>query len=545
MPLGLSLRGRRWTARNNETTQPRAADAHLVNALSEGRNLRSDMRWDATNFLDTNRYCERLLRAVEKREKIGVFGDYDCDGVTSTALLVRFLRRRGIDPVIRLPHRVHDGYGLKQEAMEFFHAQGVQLLLMVDTGVHAHEPVAWGNAHGIDTLIIDHHHPPAEFPSAVAIIHPARTKTPIHDAPAAATLTFMMVDHLERGEWQERDIDLVLGMLGTIADVMPLTAENRILTQQGLRAIGTLPMGPVLSLLQTAAPSHGIWTSTDIAFRVAPRINAAGRMDNPLVALEALLEGGDSITTLTTLNTARQDVLEELLTELLTTLGMEGDHVPETLPPLIMAIDERFSHGLLGLLAGKITERTGRPSLIGTMSDGVVTASLRSPACYHITEGLGRFADAFISFGGHAQAAGCSFKAEHIDSVREQLCVDVRERCSSDELYPTSYYDIVLLPSAITLDTVRALKSLEPFGPGNPEPRFILPNAELSFLRTVGSDQSHLQAKLGMLPVIGFGLAHTIPSIKGPVDLLVRLGENTWNERTTPQLILEDIRVSN
>lgn len=511
----------------------------VVTDIASTRDLHEGELFDPSSLHDIGKAVERIRRAIERKECIGIFGDYDCDGVTAVAGLVRFFRRCDSDLRVRLPHRVHDGYGLKQRHIEEFSTADISLLIATDTGITAHGPVDAARAHGMDVIIIDHHEIREELPRATAIIHPHLATPRLSPAPCAAGLVSLLLAALESNTRPEQAEDRAIAAIGTVADLVELRSGNRTIVQDGLRAIAALPNGPLRSLIECSRSSDTVIGSRDIAFRIAPRLNAAGRMDDPMIALNALIDGGAAISVLDELNTSRQSLVEELFAHLLTTLPER-----ERLPPLISIADEKFPPGIIGLLAGKLTERFSRPSMVASVVGPVCTASLRSVPAVHITKLLTRSAHLLTSFGGHAQAAGCTFPRAHFEELTTALQADIACNVPPENLVSALAIDAVLSPSAITLDLCERLEVLEPFGQGNPEPRFILPQVQLENIRLVGSTGKHLAASLGSLRTIGFGLSHLLPHLHQPVDIVCRLGINVWNGRRTPQIFLDDVRPS-
>ena len=540
----LSLSGKRWILHTPEDLSSTQGGTDLIERLRGERGLEageSERRFDdPTIYPDARKAADRLRHALQQHEQVGIFGDYDCDGITATAQMLLWLTKQGHTPHVRLPHRVHDGYGLKVRHISEMHEQGVTLLLTVDTGIGAHEAVAHAATLGIDVIVLDHHHL-REAPPAFAILHPALCPIPPTALPAAAGVVFAFLHALEGEEWEGRDEALVLATLGTIADLVPLRAENRLLVQEGLRAIGRLHDSPLRRLLQPAGKATEI-AAGDIAFRIAPRINAAGRMADPMIALEALLHGGEALVRLETLNTARQHAtiqcLEEVLSELQPTIDLD------TLPPFVASASPRYPHGILGLLAGKVTERFGRPSMIAHIAGDTCVASLRSPAGYNIVEGLTRVAPLLTSFGGHAQAAGCTFPLDCYTALLSALEEDVAAHVPADERIATLSLDAVIDAASLTLPFCQSLRALEPYGQGNPEPLFLLREARLEHIRVVGGEGRHLQATVGPCKLIGFHLGHLAADANQPLDLAVRLGIDHWNGITRPQLYVQDMRAA-
>lgn len=515
----------------------------LIELLRQSRGLDApethpEGSWhDPSIFPDAAKAAARVEKALSAGETIGVFGDYDCDGITSTAQMARLLRRRGTEPVIRLPHRVHDGYGLKPPHVEEMHAKGVTLLITVDTGVSAHEAIEKANGIGMDVIVLDHHHLLTP-PPAYAILHPALAPGFPHPHPSAAGVTFMFLHALESGFWEDRETDLALAMFGTVADLVQLKGFNRSLVIAGLAASARLRTGPVKLLLDQVSAGKPL-TSVDIAFRVAPRINAAGRMADPMLALKALLEGGELLRDLDTLNTLRQDqtarALERALLEL--TPGVDGEF-----PPFLSIASASYPHGILGLLAGKLTDRYGRPSMAVHIDAELCTASLRSPAGFNIVEALERHKDLLLTFGGHAQAAGATFALENYIALTQAIEHDARSMLPREALVPALGIDAELPASAVTHGFCSALSALEPFGQGNPEPLFLIRDVRLQNARRVGGEGRHLQAQLDGCKLIGFGLGGLEEDTHQPLDIVCRAGIDTWNGIARPQLFLVDMR---
>ncbi len=520
----------------------------LIAMLSQARGIelgafRADGSYHDAHclFPDAIKAAKRVHKAIEGRETIGVFGDYDCDGITSAAQITRALRRRNTEPIVRLPHRVHDGYGLKPAHIEECAKAGITLLITVDTGISAHEAVDAANAKGIDVIILDHHHI-LTAPNAHAILHPALSPHFPHPHPSAAGVVFIFLHALENADtWADRETDLALATIGTIADLVPLRGHNRSLVQAGLRAMQHLPLQSPLRLLIDQLSSGKPLTSSDIAFRIAPRINAAGRMADPMLALRALLEGGSLLHDLDTLNSIRQDETQRALEKALTELTPDKNG---TLPAFLSIASASYPHGILGLLAGKLTEKFGRPSMVVHIAEDVCTASFRSPAAFNITEALQRNGEKLTSFGGHAQAAGATFKLDEYIALTEALERDVAKHLQPELLVPTLAVDAILPPSAVTHAFCNHLSSLEPYGMGNPEPLFLIENIQLQNMRRVGDEGRHLQATINNCKVIGFNLGNLMDDARAPVDVVCRVGMDSWNGRETPQLFLQDIRVA-
>ena len=490
---------------------------------------------DAFAFHDMQKAVDRIRSAITNKESVGIFGDYDCDGVTSALQLISFFRRNGIEPIVRLPHRIKDGYGLKSHIIDEFISKGTDLLITVDSGVGSVSEIAKARSAGMEVIVTDHHHVGKKIPPAVAIIHPDFSDIP-PPHPSGSGVVYHLLRALEDGAWDDMQTDESLAMIGMIADVMELKGFNRTLVKQGLNSIKKLTGGPLVELIKIAGININYLTSTDVGFRIAPRINAAGRMGDPLIALKALMDGGEAIKIIDNLNEIRQKQTEEYLNMALEEISKAPDS------PLMSIIHSDFPQGIVGLIAGKLTEMTGKPSLVGRDHEGMCTASLRSTCCYHITEGLERCSGLLQYFGGHAQAAGCSFKSDLFDQVSNGLAEDISKHTDPDDLLPTIEIDAVLPASSITLGLINDLKRLEPFGHGNREPVFLIQGAQMDYQRQVGKESNHLQSNIGGVKSIGFRLGHLIEHSNKPIDVVCRLGTDSWNGLTRPQIYIEDLR---
>ncbi|MEI8230522.1 MAG: DHH family phosphoesterase [Candidatus Peregrinibacteria bacterium] len=544
MPPVLSFTGKRWII-----PEPTEASGDILQNLKESRGIRSsESIISPTVYPDITIICDRLRQAIERRETIGIFGDYDCDGITGAAILVRLLRRRGIEPIVILPHRVRDGYGLTTMMIERWKAHGISLLLTVDTGITAVDAIAEARRSGIDVLITDHHHLQEEVPAAFGILHPALAPGYPEPHPSGSGVAFALATALEgTATWEGRDTDIALAAIGMIADLVPLQGGNRALVQEGITALNALTDGPLALFADTIRSKNRALVATDIAFRLAPRINAAGRMEDPMIALTALLDGGPALQSLETLNGLRQSSTLSLLVETYTLLDLPENPSHEqlmSLPPLLAVAHASFPEGIIGLLAGRLTEAFGRPSLVATIRDGRCTASLRSIPAFHVAQGLKRCSDLLGSFGGHAQAAGCSFAEADFPLLRQRMSDDVAAHVSSEDLFPSLSIASSIQPQNITVGFCEGLAALEPFGQGNPEPLFLLPHVRLENCRQVGAEGAHLQCRVADIKAIGFRLGAFMAETMKPLDITCKLQVDTWNGYRNPQVVIEDMRVS-
>jgi single-stranded-DNA-specific exonuclease len=551
----LSLTNKRWHLVHEASEH---LDLHtLLQALAQKRGISMNVRDEdlvqtmknaMALMADLPVALERMRAAINNKELIGIIGDYDCDGITGSAILIRALKRHGCNPHWILPHRVRDGYGLKSWMIEELARRGTKLLITIDTGITAIHDIAMAREKGIDVIVIDHHSVKEELPAANALLHPTLAKNFPVPHPCAAGLVFGFVLSLEfacRGmahhaptellkSWNDFETDLGFAAIGTIADVVPLLGINRLIVHEGIADLRSMKSGVLRELLVLAGCENAIDASA-IGFRLAPRINAAGRMDDPAVALNALLGDRPALGSLELFNQKRQGTTEELFQKLKTVAADQLFHCHAS---------EEYPAGIVGLLAGRLTEMTGRPALVASILNNVCTASLRSIPSYNIMNALEGCSGRLLTYGGHTQAAGCTFYREHFKAIEEALNRHIAESVAPSDLFPTLMVDGTLNKKILSLDLVRALECLAPFGQGNPEPRFLVEHCSLQYARTVGANSKHLQARLGPHKVIGFSLGHLIDHTAQPLDMVVHVGIDEWNGKKQLQLIVDDLRIA-
>jgi len=530
----LSLTKKRWIfPENNMDTLDVSAFVLSLQIRRKLQAVNDAVHSEPSAYTDMPIAIERIHKAMLNRETIGIFGDYDCDGITAVAQLVRFFRRRGVEPFIRLPHREHDGYGLHGGIVKECREAGVTLLITADTGITAINEIDALQAQGIDVIITDHHTVHDTLPKAFALIHPAHSTHPL-PYPSGSGVAFSLVQGLEGGNWEGRNEDIALAMIGTVADLVELKGANRALTIAGLSALNDIQSGP-LHTLRTQCCGTGTVSSSDVAFRIAPRINATGRIAEPDIALHALLDGGQNITQMGLLNEERKN-----LTLRFVDAAVES-FTQRPLPEMLCRVSPKYPQGIVGLIAGRLTEQFGRPSLVAYSDGELCTASLRSPACYNIADGLKRCAHLLTRFGGHAQAAGCTFSLHNSDALFAALLEDVRAHTTEDQLHPTINIDAKISPQHVSIDLCTQLRALEPFGQGNTEPIFLLDNVRLQNIRACGAEKTHLQCRIDGIQCIGFNLAH-FASEGENFDVLVRVTLNEWQGKKSPQMVIVDMK---
>ncbi|NNK63302.1 MAG: single-stranded-DNA-specific exonuclease RecJ, partial [Gemmatimonadetes bacterium] len=485
-------------------------------------------------------------------ERILVHGDYDVDGVTAAALLTRWLRRLGGRVDAFAPHRLRDGYDLGAAGLERARAVGATVLVTVDCGIVALEAARAVRAAGIDLIVTDHHTPGAALPEAVAVVNPHRSAPDEAEPLCGAGVAFKLVHRLATLygiPFEELLPDLDLVALATVADLVPLTGENRVLVRYGLRALERTTKPGLRALIEIVDLPSGPIDAGQVGFRLAPRINALGRLDDAAVALELLLtEDPDRARELAeraeTVNRERQDEDRRTLDEALARL--EDSYDPERDFGVVLD-GEGWHPGVIGIVASRVVERVHRPVVLIARKDGRGRGSGRSIPGFHLHEALVRCSPLLDRFGGHRQAAGLDLAAERIPEFREAFNAIAREFLAGHDLRPEVRADAELSLADADLGVVDLFRHLGPHGIGNPRPVFIARGLRVHGRpREVG--RGHLKVTFeqdgSRREAIGFGLAARIPpdGLSGPVDALFTLSVNEWRGRRSVQLKLRDLR---
>ncbi len=496
---------------------------------------------------------ERVGLALERGEKIGVYGDYDADGVTATALLVDYLRYLGGQVVYHIPHRVKWGYGLKAPLVEDLAAQGVSLLITVDCGISNHREVELARSLGLDVIVTDHHELPSLLPPATAILHPKRGGYPFREL-AGVGVAMKLVEALAleregeegRNRTWHRYLDLVA--LGTVGDIAILKGENRFYVRFGLKKMTRSPRPGLAALMEVAGCRDRIITPWEISFLLAPRVNAAGRMGEAKRALALFLSQDEEecqrlARELQRENQRRQREEEEILNQALEILEQEDPG------PFILVGKRGWHPGVIGIVASRLAERFQRPAaLVAFSEDGVGRGSVRSYSQVDVYTILTRCASFLQGLGGHRAAAGFTVEEDRFQAFKEALWREtlrlVPHPLPPQPLEIEGEVDMEEINGAL----LRSLKALEPFGEGHPEPVFLLRGVVPQRVRRVGND-NHLKflAVKGRIGVeaIAFGLGKMAEEASnGPVDLAFTPELNLWNGTKTLQLKVKAMRRS-
>jgi single-stranded-DNA-specific exonuclease len=496
---------------------------------------------------------DRICFALQNNEPIAIYGDYDVDGVTATALLVQALRELGADVRGYIPNRFDEGYGLNKDALDILKADGVKLVISVDCGIRSPEEALHARAIGLDLIISDHHHPDGEnLPSAFAVINPKQHGDPYPDKDLAGVgIAYKIVEALVQTRpltdgFQLNDL-LDLVALGTVADLAPLVGENRVLVRRGLRQIRETKRQGLYSLAGVADLKIDKCTAGNIGFMLGPRLNASGRLESALASFELLttkdfMRAGQLAMQLDTQNRQRQVITRDMQ-EKAEAIAMRDD--PQGF--LLFAAHEEFNPGVVGLAASRLTEVHYRPAIVAAQNAEETRGSCRSIPEFHITDALDQCKDLLVRHGGHAAAAGFTVKNENLPELVRRLKEIAREQLHTKDLRQTLTADLEVPLWELSFDVLKHLTFLEPTGYGNPEAVFVSRDVKVRSLRTVGSEGKHLKLTLEdehgtTVDSIGFRLGHLKDQLPSHVDVLYRLELNEYNGRRTLQLNLKDVK---
>lgn len=504
---------------------------------------------------------DRLTRALLNGERIAVYGDYDADGVTATALMMQLLSALGgqVEPYI--PNRFDEGYGLNNEALAELAERGVAVVLTVDCGIRSVAEVEYGNSLGLDIIITDHHHVGKEVPPALAVINPKQNDCPYPFKELAGVgLAFKLAQALVRTKALyprmrqanfQADEYLDLVALGTVADLAPLYGENRKLVRQGLEALNrSLRPGLTALMAQNSINSSRTITAGTIGFTIGPRLNAAGRLDSALAAYRLLMEREAGPAAPLARELDQQNRERQLLTE--QTVAMARDVIlkDNNQSPLYLIYHPDFNPGVVGLAASRLCDEFYRPILVAEHGPEFTKGSARSIAEFHITEALDQCADLLERYGGHAAAAGFTVKNENLAAFEQRLLAFARQKLNIDELRPTILIDAEVNLRGVRPALVESINELQPFGYGNPTPRFMSKNLHIRHLRFVGRDNKHLRLTLHdgrqEWSAIAFRQGHWAEKLRPAqaIDIVYNLEFNEWNGTRSMQLNIVDLHPS-
>ncbi len=507
---------------------------------------------DPFKMMGVEATVDRMTSAIRKGERVIVYGDYDADGVTATALMVQCLQATGAQVSNYIPDRFEEGYGLNVEALRKLKEAGASVVLTVDCGIRSTVEADEAKSLGIDLIISDHHTPGDELPNAFAIVN---TKQPGDEYPekqlagvgTAFKIACAIEQRLKPQTWTS-DVALDLVALGTVADLVPLTGENRWLVRQGLNQIRNPKRQGLFSLMGASGLKPKNVTAGDIGFMLGPRLNAAGRLDTAREAYQLLMttdifEAGKLAQDLDNRNRARQE-LTRTMTESAETMVLAED--PNA--PILFAIHPEYNPGVVGLVASRLTERFYRPSIVGQRGEEFTRASCRSIPEFHITRALEECADLFENFGGHAAAAGFTVRNEHFPEVQQRLRGIAARELGTMTLRPVLLADAELQLSDLKIDLLNQIEMLEPTGYGNPGVQLVTRGLQVRNAKPVGAEARHLKLTVGdgrvVYDAIAFRQGEWMGKLPAFVDLLYRFEVNEFNGQKRFQLNVRDLKPS-
>jgi single-stranded-DNA-specific exonuclease len=568
-------RSKRWIVRETDTRRalllsrdldvsPVIASLLIARGFDDVERARKFLRpshdqlHDPSLMLGMSDAVARILRAIDAGEKILVYGDYDVDGTTGTVVLRRALNLLGAKTGFHVPHRFTEGYGIQQAALEKAVADGFKVVVSVDCGIRAHEPLHWARANGLDVIVTDHHLPDEGegAPPAFAVLNPNQKGCKYPDKNLAGVgVAFKLAHALFRERGRESMIGGFLKMvaIGTVADVAQLVGENRSIVALGLQDLPKATNPGLRALIEVAGMGNGkAMTAYDLGFRIGPRINAAGRMDAARTVIELfetdeLDEARKLATRLDALNRERQSVQSELTKLALASLDEETNAAHKHVS--VLAGDD-WHRGVIGIAASKIAERTNRPCIVIALDGEMGHGSARSIEAYHLLNALTLCSDLFEKFGGHSHAAGLTIKRTNIPELRRRLNEHAAANLTVEDLAPVQHIDAELASESLDLALVDELRALEPFGAGNPRPVFMTKNLRLLAAPLVMKER-HLKLRLAgadhrPLEAVWWGGVEQLDGQtlepQARIELAYTLESNTWRGETRLQLCVQDLK---
>lgn len=498
---------------------------------------------DPGTLPDIERAAERLALARRRDEAVAVFGDFDADGVTGTALLVKALRRYGLRTLHYIPHRVTEGHGLNRNAIAALHERGASLIVTVDCGVTNAEETAYAGSLGVDVIITDHHLATAALPHSVAVINPrAPHSTYAFDHLTGVGMTLKLAQAMLRPEFgDDWGAGLMeLAAIGTITDMAPLFGENRYIVHHGIRDLQRTQSIGLRALLDVARVTPGYANVETLGFAIGPRINAAGRLDHADTALDLLLtddeaQAADLVRQLDGYNTQRRALTDE-------TLARARALVPAQVPPLILVGEPDFNPGVVGLVAGRLAEEFGAPSAVFAMDGDQVMASCRSAPSFHWADALGECEGLLFQFGGHAQAAGFRCSVDVLPELRDRLASIAAERVGAAPQVREGIVDAEARPHELMGPAFQALRRMEPFGIGNPAPVFLARGVEILRASEMGAEGKHFRLNVRSGAATWEAVAFNQQWERGVdrADLVYTLDVDHWNGDERLRMTLKD-----
>ncbi|MBY5005360.1 single-stranded-DNA-specific exonuclease RecJ [Streptococcus suis] len=494
---------------------------------------------------DMDKAVERIRRAIEDYEQILIYGDYDADGMTSASILKETLEEMGAEVQVYLPNRFTDGYGPNQSVYKYFiEQQGISLIVTVDNGVAGHEAIAYAQEMGVDVIVTDHHSMQETLPNAYAIVHPEH---PEGNYPfkhlAGCGVAFKLACALLENVHADL-LDLVA--IGTIADMVSLTDENRVMVKYGLSLLKQTERAGLQELMQVAGIDVASLDEETVGFQLAPRLNALGRLDDPNPAVDLLTgfdeeEAHEIALMIDAKNTERKEIVQDIYNQAKEMIDLDQ--------PVQVLAKEGWNPGVLGIVAGRLLEELQQPIIVLSIEDGRAKGSARSVEAVDIFHALKGHQDLFIAFGGHAGAAGMTLEVDKLPDLATTLAHYIRDNKLEDASKSNLVLDEELDLEELTLETLKSFDKLAPYGMDNKKPIFYVKDVQVESARTMGQGNAHLKLRLvkggAAFDLVAFGQGSQALEFSQAkkLELAVTLSVNQWNGNTSLQLMLVDARV--
>jgi len=514
--------------------------------------IAADNRLSGNPFLlpDMHRAVARIYQALLSGENIAIYGDFDADGITATALLVRGLSALGGKAIPYIPHRLTEGYGLRTAALENLYRQGVSLVISVDCGITALSQVKKAKRMGLNIIITDHHTPLTEIPPAIAIINPKLPNSNYTFSELTGVgVALKLLQALFQGIGKEKQLDELsdLAALGTVADMAPLLGENRYLVKQGLKLINATPRLGIREMIAQAGLNIGSLDAESISWVIAPRLNAAGRLAHAMTSYKLLMTDSPQEAHQLAIQLEQQNAERQRLTTRVVAKARE-QVLAQGISPLLIACDKDYPVGIAGLAASRLSEEFYRPAIVIRTGEQVSSGSCRSIPEFNIISALNQYSRLLAQFGGHSQAAGFTLPTRNLARLRQALLQLATTQLEGVDLRPRLDIDAeVTLPDLIG-DTFQAIQQLAPFGRGNPLPTFLSRRVEVIDCHTMGSNGEHLRFKLQqggtVWDGVAFGLGNYLAEVSSPLDIVYNLEVDRWGGEERLRLNILDFAPS-